>query len=250
MAKKPPAGWFRGKDGQLYLLPPHMGGPPDGTPPPQEPTQPQAGYLPAPGAAPHAQPQPTGAYVAAGPPGKPKGNGIPVWGWALIGVGGFLFLVLLVVAAATAPKDEEDVASEDTTTTEAEETTSTERETTTTAAPTTTTTAAPVTTAAPQADRMLTHDEVITGDNEAYGAYDVCQQFVEERLASPSSASYPNIAEDDGEVTIWLLANDDYRVNSHVDSDNAFGASLRSVFQCTVDYQGGDQWLLEDLELL
>lgn len=160
MAKKPPVGWYRGPDGQLYPLPPHMGGSPSpgSGPPPQQPTQPAPGYLPAPGSA-APQPQPAAVY-GAGPPRKPKDQGlegflrsIPAWGWALIGVGGFLLLVLFVVAVATAPQDEEDVASEDTTTTE--QSTTTEQETTTTAEPTTTTTAAPTTTTDPNSPEAI-----------------------------------------------------------------------------------------------
>ena len=71
-----------------------------------------------------------------------------------------------------------------------------------------------------------------------------------DRPTSPASAEYPDYFEDDGEVTVWRLANGDYRVYSQVDSENGFGASLRSFFVCTVDYTGGGNYQLVDLEIV
>lgn len=128
---------------------------------------------------------------------------------------------------------------------------------TTTAAPQTTTTEPPATTAAtnaptttaPPEDHQLTFDERISND-DAIGAFDVCKQFVEQRLTSPGSAEYPDYFDDDPEVVVWQLANGDYRVYSQVDSENGFGASLRSHFVCTVDYTGGGNYQLASLELV
>lgn len=132
-------------------------------------------------------------------------------------------------------------------------TTTLKSEPTSTAAPEITTTEAPTTTAAPATtapqDEQLSFEER-TDSEDAFGAFDVCQQFVERRLTSPASAEYPDYFEDDGEVTVWRLANGDYRVYSQVDSENGFGASLRSFFVCTVDYTGGGNYQLVDLEIV
>ena len=164
-------------------------------------------------------------------------------------------LVGLMVAAAMAVAGcgsaLEETANKPTTTEKAAPTTTAAPAPTTTEAPTTPaapTTAAPATTT-PPADHQLSFEERIDND-DAIGAYDVCKQFVERRLTSPASAEYPDYFEDDGEVTVWRLANGDYRVYSQVDSENGFGASLRSVFQCTVDYKGGGNYELVQLELL
>lgn len=198
--------------------------------------------------------------MSDGAPAKPTPNErglegfmrrLPVW--QRVGIYAAIFVLgwgILIGIGATAPEPEEDEAAETTTTTE-EETTTTSEATTTTELETTTTTEAPTTTTEAAAeDRMLSFDERTTGDPQAANGYEICKQFIADRLTSPSSAEYPNYFEDDGEVVVWVLANGDYRYTSQVDSENAFGASLRSFFECTVDYRGDDQWMLVDLVLI
>lgn len=60
-----------------------------------------------------------------------------------------------------------------------------------------------------------------------------CRAAIEQQLRSPSSADFntssTNIEEtDDG----------GYEIDGVVDADNAFGASIRSNFSCTVDAEG------------
>lgn len=57
-----------------------------------------------------------------------------------------------------------------------------------------------------------------------------CQKTVKEILKSPSSAKFPNINE-------WGFSkqNGEIVIQSYVDSDNSFGANLRSAFQFTID---------------
>ena len=78
------------------------------------------------------------------------------------------------------------------------------------------------------------------------GAWVVCQKFVEDRLKSPSSAEfpvrYPQFTED--------LGGGRYRVETYVDSENAFGAMIRTEFICEVKYGAGDKYHLELLEFL
>jgi hypothetical protein len=93
--------------------------------------------------------------------------------------------------------------------------------------------------------------EEATGDDLKYGAFDVCTQFVKERLRSPGSAEFPNEFEDDGEV---VFTNDPadadvWTVTSHVDSQNGFGALLQSDFVCQVRHVDGTQWRLVDLNI-
>ena len=81
-----------------------------------------------------------------------------------------------------------------------------------------------------------------------YGAFDVCTQFVKDRLRAPATAEFPNQFEDDGEVTI-THTGETYTVVSQVDSENGFGALLTTPFNCVVRHTSGDNWRLVDLNM-
>lgn len=80
--------------------------------------------------------------------------------------------------------------------------------------------------------------------HEAVEAYVVCQQFVEDRLKSPSSAEfggpYSRVTTHNG--------GGKYTVATHVDSENSFGAMIRNDFVCTVQHTTGDSYRLVNLE--
>lgn len=86
------------------------------------------------------------------------------------------------------------------------------------------------------------------GDREL-AAFDVCRDFVKDRLRSPGSAEFRNYFQDDGEVVVTGSGDGPYVVSSTVDSQNGFGALLRSDFTCTVNYTGGSNWRLVDLQM-
>lgn len=66
-------------------------------------------------------------------------------------------------------------------------------------------------------------------------AYIVSQQFVEEKLISPSSADFP------WRGTNEVLREDgSFLIHSYVDSDNAFGANVRTNYECILRFRGGD----------
>lgn len=80
------------------------------------------------------------------------------------------------------------------------------------------------------------------------GAADVCEQFVRDRLKAPDTATFRDPYGDqifytgDGEGPIT--------VDASVDSENSFGANLRSTYTCTVSHAGSDDtWNLVDLQL-
>lgn len=77
------------------------------------------------------------------------------------------------------------------------------------------------------------------GDSEA-GARVACENFVTDRLVSPSSANFsrPDVTED----------NDLYTVSGHVDADNRAGAAIRIDYDCVVRHTGGDDWRLVQLD--
>lgn len=88
-------------------------------------------------------------------------------------------------------------------------------------------------------------------DPEVTGAvaFEMCKDFVRERLRSPGSAVFRNYYEDDGEVLVIGSGKGPYTISSSVDSENGFGALLRTDFSCTVTNTVGDTWTLDDLTI-
>ena len=78
-------------------------------------------------------------------------------------------------------------------------------------------------------------------------AAQICKQFVEKRLRAPATASFQNIYE--ATVSGPLGGVEEYEVTSFVDSENGFGAKLRSNYVCTVEHKDGKNWHLKDLKI-
>jgi len=78
------------------------------------------------------------------------------------------------------------------------------------------------------------------------GAITAAQYFVESQLISPSSAKFPW----GGQTVIGDIAVDSgrFKVESYVDSQNAFGAMVRQKYWCVVQYDAEtEEWVLESL---
>jgi len=84
--------------------------------------------------------------------------------------------------------------------------------------------------AAPAAPK---HDEVT--------AWTMCQSFVEDRLKAPRTAKWPWGFTD----RVTHLGGGRYRIKAYVDSENSFGAMMRTRFTAVVAWKGGDNWQLE-----
>lgn len=67
--------------------------------------------------------------------------------------------------------------------------------------------------------------------------YTRCQDEVRERLLSPASAVFPSISDDDVDVDV---SEHEAYVSGHVDSQNEFGAMLRSSFTCRFNKRDGE----------
>lgn len=85
-----------------------------------------------------------------------------------------------------------------------------------------------------------------TAEDREHAAFDVCTQFVERRLKAPDTAKFRNYFQDDGEVIV-TGGPTTFVVISSVDSENSFGASLRTEFTCTVQTEDGKNFTLVDL---
>ncbi|QXC08678.1 hypothetical protein [Aeromonas sp. FDAARGOS 1408] len=79
--------------------------------------------------------------------------------------------------------------------------------------------------------------------------YIMCKRFVETQLLSPSSADFPFSS--DG---AWSMGRQRYVYKLHVDSQNAYGAMVRTNWHCDVKFKGGSEtgdinsWTLNNLE--
>ena len=73
------------------------------------------------------------------------------------------------------------------------------------------------------------------------------QMVVEDNLKSPSSAEFPYIT--DSLVVITKIKENEYFVTSYVDSENSFGAMIRTFYTCRVILDG-DKYTVEDLKFL
>jgi hypothetical protein len=71
------------------------------------------------------------------------------------------------------------------------------------------------------------------------------RHFIEQLLKSPSSADFENSLA----VTAVDLGNNRFKITSHVDSQNGFGAVIRTDYEIILRYLGGDPLTLNNWEL-
>lgn len=76
-----------------------------------------------------------------------------------------------------------------------------------------------------------------TSSSEDLLAYNYAEDFVKQQLKSPSTAKFPGIW-DGKRDHITKLGNREYKINSYVDSQNGFGAMLRSNWSCVIYFEG------------
>lgn len=75
----------------------------------------------------------------------------------------------------------------------------------------------------------------------------MAENYVEQVLKSPSTAEFPTL-----EFNYADLGNNTYQIISYVDSQNSFGAMIRSNWSVILTYNGGDwsnqsNWTLNEL---
>ena len=78
---------------------------------------------------------------------------------------------------------------------------------------------------------------------DIHGAWAYTQLFVKDKLKSPKSADFPF----GGSSGVTPLGKNRYRVVSYVDSQNSFGATIRTNFTCIIKKKN-DSWELEQLQ--
>lgn len=83
------------------------------------------------------------------------------------------------------------------------------------------------------------------GEPDEIGAFVMSQQFVENALKSPSTADFCSYTE----ARVVDLGEGRFRVTAWVDSENSFGATVRTKYVCHLKGEDSDTWTLEALEL-
>lgn len=77
-------------------------------------------------------------------------------------------------------------------------------------------------------------------------AYSMTQIFVKNRLKSPSTVDFPTLAL----KCVVSEADSTFKVISYVDSQNGFGATIRTHFQAILKYNGGDIYDISNWQLI
>ena len=77
-------------------------------------------------------------------------------------------------------------------------------------------------------------------------AYVASQNFVKQKLKAPATAKFPVYDKS------MVVTNDNkrFKVESYVDAQNSFGASVRTKYVCIVTHIEGNEWQLESVQLL
>ncbi len=80
----------------------------------------------------------------------------------------------------------------------------------------------------------------------AFDAFYMSQQFVERQLKAPSTADFCSYSE----AQVIDLGGGKFRVLAYVDAENSFGAKIRMHYDCTLETTNGEEWTLENLDML
>lgn len=85
-----------------------------------------------------------------------------------------------------------------------------------------------------------------TSKPDGLGAFIASQNFVKQELKAPSTAKFPTYDES------MAVTNDGkrFKITSHVDAKNSFGATVRTRYICIVTHLKGDEWQLDTVQLL
>jgi len=82
-----------------------------------------------------------------------------------------------------------------------------------------------------------------TYDIDNRGACYMSHQFVEDRLKSPSSAKFQNCYD----AYVSYLGNQTYSIYTYVDSQNSFGATIRTYYIAEMIDRQNDYWNLRQV---
>jgi hypothetical protein len=88
-------------------------------------------------------------------------------------------------------------------------------------------------------------EEKWASEESKIAAFTMSKEFVEDRLKAPGTAEFPWY----DKAKVSHLGGGKYMVLAYVDSQNGFGALLRSKYLCTLRNTGDNRWRLIDLTI-
>lgn len=88
------------------------------------------------------------------------------------------------------------------------------------------------------------HDDSAGTNDRSATAFEMCKKSVRTDLRAPGTAKFRDYFGDQA-PSVSGSGDGPYTVISTVDSQNGFGAMLRSSFVCTATYIGSDQWSVD-----
>jgi len=97
-----------------------------------------------------------------------------------------------------------------------------------------------------QCNKETTPEKPWYEEDNSLMAYIMTEDWVKQKLKSPSTADFADGAIKSEHVT--NLGNQKYRIVSWVDSQNSFGATIRTHFVAEVENHEKDMWRLISLE--
>ncbi|MFT6865914.1 MAG: DNA-directed RNA polymerase subunit RPC12/RpoP [Cyclobacteriaceae bacterium] len=77
-----------------------------------------------------------------------------------------------------------------------------------------------------------------SGSTNKFLAYTYAEDFVKKKLKSPGTAEFPGTFEKADHIT--ELRYNKYKIVSWVDSQNGFGAMIRTNFSCIIEFNGNE----------
>ena len=93
-------------------------------------------------------------------------------------------------------------------------------------------------------DRKQDQRKKQDASDREFGAWIMAQDFVEQRLKTPSTAKFPLQAD-----RILRSSEGCFIVSSYVDAQNNYGAMVRTHFLCEVCTADGNTWTLKSLSM-
>lgn len=77
----------------------------------------------------------------------------------------------------------------------------------------------------------------ICAESGQQDAYYTSRGLVRQKLKAPSTAEFPNYYTEDGSITVQYLGGCKFTIAAWVDSQNSFGAMIRTPYLVEVEYR-------------
>lgn len=92
-------------------------------------------------------------------------------------------------------------------------------------------------------------ETTLNSDSEGYEqvALILAEDIIKEKLKSPSTAEFPGLFESINHVK--YIGDNKYQIDSWVDSQNSFGATIRTRYSCIMVKEGDYNWSMYKLQI-